>query len=121
MSCPNEKISFYLELKRFHFVEAFTTLCKLAQQDMTTFAFRQFLKIFSFLWRTLTLELKLKKLYPIIKMTTLKDLETYLMTLELSDNGCRIHSISDGDKKIVTNERYVVMPWKMVTIDMAKT
>ena len=40
MSCPNEKISFYLELKRFHFVEAFTTLCKLAQQDTTTFVFR---------------------------------------------------------------------------------
>ena len=54
-------------------------------------------------------------------MTTLKDLETYLMNLELSDNGCRIHSISDGDKEIVTNERYVVMPWKMVTIDMVKT
>ena len=31
------------------------------------------------------------------------------------DNGsCRIHSISDGDKEIVTNERYVVMPWKVV-------
>ena len=50
------------------------------------------------------------------------------MTLKLDDNGwgrtatpgpvgpCRIHSISDdGDREIVTNEKYVVMPWKMVT------
>ena len=38
-------------------------------------------------------------------------------TLKLDDNGCcRIHSISDdGNGWIVTNERYVVMPWKMVT------
>ena len=28
---------------------------------------------------------------------------------------CRIHSISDGNKEIVTNERYVVMLWKIVT------
>ena len=36
---------------------------------------------------------------------------------KLDDNGCcRIHSISDdGNGWIVTNERYVVMPWKMVT------
>ena len=43
---------------------------------------------------------------------------TYKMyvTLKLDDNGCRIHSISDdGNGWIVTNERYVVMPWKMVT------
>ena len=54
---------------------------------------------------------------------------TYV-TLKLDDKGsCRIHctklgkaSISDGDgrdppahKEIVTNEKYVVMPWKMVT------
>ena len=37
------------------------------------------------------------------------------LTLKLDDNGCRIHSISDGNEEIVTNERYVVMPWKMVT------
>ena len=39
------------------------------------------------------------------------------MTLKLDDSGCcRIHSISDdGNGWIVTNERYVVMPWKMVT------
>ena len=39
------------------------------------------------------------------------------MTLKLDDNGCcRIHSISDdGNQWIVTNERYMVMPWKMVT------
>ena len=38
------------------------------------------------------------------------------VTLKLDDNGCcRIHNVSDGDKEIVTNERYVVMPWKMVT------
>ena len=38
------------------------------------------------------------------------------VTLKFNDNGrCRIHSVSDGDKEIVTNERYVVMSWKMVT------
>ena len=38
------------------------------------------------------------------------------VTLKFDDNGsCRIHSVSDGDKEIVTNERYVVMPWKVVT------
>ena len=39
------------------------------------------------------------------------------MTLKLDDNRCcRIHSISDdGNGWIVTDERYVVMPWKMVT------
>ena len=32
------------------------------------------------------------------------------------DSRCSIHSISDdGNQEIVTNERYVVMPWKMVT------
>ena len=48
-------------------------------------------------------------------MTMFKDLVTYLMTLKLDDSGCRIHSISDGNEEIVTNERYVVMSWKMVT------
>ena len=28
---------------------------------------------------------------------------------------CRIHSISDVNEEIVTNEMYVIMPWKMVT------
>ena len=39
------------------------------------------------------------------------------VTFKLGDKGCcRIHSISDdGNGWIVTNERYVVMPWKMVT------
>ena len=39
------------------------------------------------------------------------------VTLKLDDNGCcKIHSISDdGNGWIVTDERYVVMPWKMVT------
>ena len=49
------------------------------------------------------------------------------VTLKLDDNGCRIHSISDGstgpwtppghlgNEAKVTNKRYVVMPWKMVT------
>ena len=38
------------------------------------------------------------------------------VTLKFDDNGCcRIHSVSDGDKEIVTNERHVAMPWKMVT------
>ena len=47
---------------------------------------------------------------------------TYV-TLKLDDKGsCRIYSVSDGDgrdppahKEVVTNKRYVVMPWKMVT------
>ena len=40
---------------------------------------------------------------------------TYV-TVELDDKGrCKIHSISDGNREIVTNERYMVMPWKMVT------
>ena len=34
----------------------------------------------------------------------------------MDDNGCRIHSVSDdGNGWVVTNERYVVMPWTMVT------
>ena len=39
------------------------------------------------------------------------------VTPKLGDNRCcRIHSISDdGNGWIVTNERYVAMPWKMVT------
>ena len=39
------------------------------------------------------------------------------VTLKLDDNRCyRIHSVSDdGNGWIVTDERYVVMPWKMVT------
>ena len=38
------------------------------------------------------------------------------VTLKLDNNGCRIHSTSDdGNGWIVTSERYVVMPWKMVT------
>ena len=39
------------------------------------------------------------------------------VTLKFDDNGCcRIHSISDdGNGWIVTNERYVIMPWKVVT------
>ena len=39
------------------------------------------------------------------------------VTLNLDDNRCcRIHSVSDdGNGWIVTNERYVVMHWKMIT------
>ena len=37
------------------------------------------------------------------------------VTLKLDDSGCRIHRISDGNEEIFTKERYVVMPWKMVT------
>ena len=38
------------------------------------------------------------------------------VTLKFDNKGsCKIHSVSDGDKEIVTNERYVVMPWKVVT------
>ena len=40
------------------------------------------------------------------------------MTLKLNDKWCcRIHSFSDGNGEIVTNESYVVMPWKMVNVD----
>ena len=46
------------------------------------------------------------------------------MTLKLYNKGsCKIHSVkrgearvSDGDKEIVTNEKYVVMPWKAVNM-----
>ena len=39
---------------------------------------------------------------------------TYV-TLKLYDKGsCKIHRVSDGNKEIVTDERYVVMPWKVV-------
>ena len=48
-------------------------------------------------------------------MTTFEDFKAYLVTLKLDDSGCRIHSVSDGNGEIVTNQRYVVMPWKMVT------
>ena len=37
------------------------------------------------------------------------------VTLKLDGSRCRIHSFSNGNEEIVTNERYVVMPWKMVT------
>ena len=39
------------------------------------------------------------------------------VTVKFDDNGCcRIHSVSDdGNGWIFTNERYVVMPWKVVT------
>ena len=37
------------------------------------------------------------------------------VTLKLDDSGCRIHSVSDGDIEIVTNQMYMVIPWKMVT------
>ena len=36
------------------------------------------------------------------------------VTLKLDDSGCRIHSVSNGNEEIVTNQRYVVMPRKMV-------
>ena len=40
------------------------------------------------------------------------------VTLKFEDNGsCRIHGVSKRDKEIVTNERYFVMPWKMVNVD----
>ena len=43
------------------------------------------------------------------------------VTLKFDDNGrCRIHSkasISDGYEEIVTTERRVIMPWKMVNVD----
>ena len=38
------------------------------------------------------------------------------MTLKLDDKGsCKIHRVSDGDREIVTNKMYVVMPWNIVT------
>ena len=33
------------------------------------------------------------------------------VTLDLDNSGCRIHSISDDDIEIVTDERYMVMWW----------
>ena len=47
---------------------------------------------------------------------------TAYVTLKFDDNGCcKIHSakrgVSDGDKEIVPNERYFVMPWRMVNVD----
>ena len=43
---------------------------------------------------------------------------TAYVTLKFGDNGsCKIHSAKHGDKEIVTNERYFVMPWKMVNVD----
>ena len=37
------------------------------------------------------------------------------VTLKLyGRGGCRIHSISDGDKEIVVNKRYVVKPWESI-------
>ena len=37
------------------------------------------------------------------------------VTLKLDDSRCRIHSVSDGNEEIVSNQMYVFMPWKMVT------
>ena len=37
------------------------------------------------------------------------------VTLKLDDSGCKIHSVSNGNEEIVTNQRHVVMSWKMVT------
>ena len=43
---------------------------------------------------------------------------TTYVTLKFDDNGsCKIHRAKQGDKEIVTNERYFVMPWKMVNVD----
>ena len=40
---------------------------------------------------------------------------TYV-TLKLDDKGsCKIHTVSDGAKEIATDDRYVVVLWKMVT------
>ena len=40
------------------------------------------------------------------------------VTLKFDDNGfCRIHGVSKGYKERVTNERYFVMPCKMVNVD----
>ena len=39
------------------------------------------------------------------------------VTLKFDDNGsCSIHSVSDGDKEIVPNERHVIIPWKVVNM-----
>ena len=40
------------------------------------------------------------------------------VTLKLNDKGCcRIHSVSDGNEEIVTDESCVLMRWKMVNVD----
>ena len=54
----------------------------------------------------------LYKMYVTLK---LDDIWWGRVATPISQGPCRIHVISDGDKEIVTNERYVVMPWKMVT------
>ena len=36
------------------------------------------------------------------------------VTIKLDDKGYKIHSISDGDKEIVTDKDYFVRPWNMV-------
>ena len=39
------------------------------------------------------------------------------VTIKLDDKGYKIHSISDGDKEIVTEGDYFVMPWNMVMVN----
>ena len=40
------------------------------------------------------------------------------VTLKFDYKGsCKIHSVSDGNEEIGTDESYVVMPWKMVNVD----
>ena len=40
------------------------------------------------------------------------------VTLKFDEKGsCRIHGVPKGDEEIVSNERYFVMPWKMVNVD----
>ena len=79
-------------------------LCKLARQDTTTFAFRPIPENISFLWKTLTLELKLKRFYPIIKMTTLKDFEAYFRVRDyMVGNDLTFEDIlKDFDDRIIT-------------------
>ena len=36
------------------------------------------------------------------------------VTIKLDDKGYKIHSISDGDKEIVKEGDYFVMPWNVV-------
>ena len=69
---------------------------------------RHFVKSNSVLWKSsrhsLTLELKLKKFYPIIKMTPLKDFEAYLRVRDyMEGNDLTIEDLlKDFDDRIIT-------------------
>ena len=56
-------------------------------------------------------------------MTTFKDFKPYLkemyVTLKFDDSGCRIHSVSDGDKKNSYQQKMVTRYGKNMTLKEA--